>query len=103
MNILELKVDCCEELFEWLTLSDLKSLRQTCKRLKKIVDYYIQSIYPKGFGRLNIYDDDQQPKDLCGFDSSFSQLYKHIYITYSNPITCKLIENIKPILSSVFK
>lgn len=51
LDMLSLNVDCFEELFEWLLIKDLFTLRQTCKRLKKIVDYYIKTNYPK-LGKL---------------------------------------------------
>lgn len=95
-NILDLNVDCCEELFEWLILSDLKALRQTCKRLKTIVDHHIQLAYPKG--RLTILDQDGS-KDLRKFDSSFGKLCKDIYFIL--PIPDEVIECMKPILNSV--
>ncbi|XP_055306167.1 uncharacterized protein LOC129570540 [Sitodiplosis mosellana] len=55
--ILKLNIDCFEELFEWLSLADLRSLRQTCKRMKQAVDYFIKINYPAvkfGFGRILI-------------------------------------------------
>ena len=56
-SILKLNVDCFDELFEWLSLADLRSLRQTCRRLKQVVNYFIKSNYPAvkiGFGRIVI-------------------------------------------------
>lgn len=57
--ILTLNVDGFEELFEWLSLADLRSLRQTCKRLKQVVDYFIKMNYPAvqiGFGSIELYE-----------------------------------------------
>lgn len=57
--ILKLDVDCFEELFEWLPLADLLALRETCKRLQQIVDYFIRTNYPVvkfGFGRIKLYN-----------------------------------------------
>lgn len=104
-NILELNFDCCLELFDWLTLSDLRALRQTCTRLRKIVDYHIQSTYPKGFGKLLVYNDKKTLKDLRNFDSSFGQLYKSLRVKcYPNSGShIKMFEAIRPILSSVQK
>lgn len=100
-TILELNVDCCEDLFEWLTLADLKTLRRTCKRLKKIVDHHIESTYPNRFGALLVLDYDKS-KEIARYignsDSCFHQLYKHISFKYSMP---RVIANVKPILSSV--
>lgn len=36
-------IDAFEEWFEWLTLTDLRSLRQTCKLLKQVVDKFIRT------------------------------------------------------------
>ncbi|XP_031634204.1 uncharacterized protein LOC116347653 isoform X2 [Contarinia nasturtii] len=46
MEFTSINIDCLEELFEWLSLKDLFALRRTCKRLKKVVDYYIKTNYP---------------------------------------------------------
>lgn len=90
-NIQELNVDCCEELFDWLTLRELKALRQTCKRLKTVVDYHIQSA-------LLVYSD-MSLKDLPKFNASFRQLYKSLRVTcYSGD---DMIAVIKPILKGV--
>lgn len=100
-TILELDVDCCEELFEWLSLADLKQLRKTCKRLKVIVDYHIQSTYPKGFGSLQLFDI-TEPEYLRGFDVNITKLYKHITIDYyfSVPDHKYKLKIIEPILKS---
>lgn len=53
-NIFELNDFCFEDLFDWLSLDELKTLRQTCWRMKEIVDYYINWNYPKSFQCLRI-------------------------------------------------
>lgn len=55
-KIFKLNVDCFEELFEWLSVADLRAFRQTCKRLKQVVDYYANMNYPLVFKRLPIRD-----------------------------------------------
>lgn len=45
-NIFKLNDFCFEDIFEWLSIDDLKILRQTCSRMKEIVDYYITLNYP---------------------------------------------------------
>ncbi|XP_055307553.1 uncharacterized protein LOC129571735 [Sitodiplosis mosellana] len=58
-RIFNLSVDCFEEVFEWLSLTDLKTLRQTCKRFKTIVDYCLKTNYPAlriGHGIVEIFD-----------------------------------------------
>lgn len=97
-NILELNVDCCEELFEWLTLSDLKALRQTCKRLKTIVDHHIKSQYPKGFGTFHVFKYNDS-KYLHSCNLSFDHVSKHFHLTPRT--SSELIEDIKPNLSGI--
>lgn len=46
-HIFKLNVDCFENLFEWLSLKQLFVLRRTCKRIQKVVDYYIRLTYPQ--------------------------------------------------------
>lgn len=46
-KIFKLNVDCFEHLFEWFSLNDLLTFRETCNRMKQVVDYYIKLYYPK--------------------------------------------------------
>lgn len=56
VDFLKLNVDCFEELFEWLSVMELKQLRLTCKRLKQVVDYYIRTNCPSvNFGVMNVW------------------------------------------------
>lgn len=79
-NILTLDIDCLEELFEWLSLRDLRALRETCKRMKRAVDYYIQMTYCNGFGKLKILN--ETIRELRAFEMKFCKLYKHIELDY---------------------
>ncbi|XP_055304305.1 uncharacterized protein LOC129569484 [Sitodiplosis mosellana] len=45
-DIFKLDVDCCEELFEWLSIKDLHSFGQTCKRMHRIAGIYFRQNYP---------------------------------------------------------
>lgn len=45
-DIFKLDVDCCEELFEWLSIEDLHSLGQTCKRMHRIAGMFFRQNYP---------------------------------------------------------
>ncbi|XP_055313689.1 uncharacterized protein LOC129574980 [Sitodiplosis mosellana] len=78
-NITTLYVDCLEELFEWLSHKDLLALRQTCKRMKQTVDYYIRTNYP-AVGKMEIND------------NNVKQI-KKFHHRGSNPI--ELIEEVK--------
>ncbi|XP_055303244.1 uncharacterized protein LOC129568928 [Sitodiplosis mosellana] len=44
-EIFKLKIDHFEELFDWLYLKDLVALSKTCKRMQRIVGYYIKTTY----------------------------------------------------------
>lgn len=44
-----------EKLFEFLSLNELKTLRGTCKELKRIVDNHIKTAYP-AYKRIKIKD-----------------------------------------------
>lgn len=102
-NVLELNVDCWDELFEWLTLSDLKALRRTCKGLKPIVDRHIQRTYANGFGTLPIVCNYNQNtfNNLRRFLPSLRQLYGQMIFFIQCSISGKVFHNIKPFLSSV--
>lgn len=39
---LGLDVDCCEEIFDYISLKDLVSIGQTCKRMQRIFEYCLQ-------------------------------------------------------------
>lgn len=95
-TIVDLDIDCLEELFEWLSLCDLRALRATCKRMKIAVNYYVRLTYPKGFGKLEICDSDAE--NLQNFDiPHFCQLYKHIEFSYC-PLSDGIIDGIAEIL-----
>lgn len=58
-EILRLDIDCLEEIFEWLSMTELHRLRQTCKRLKQVVDFYIREYCPAakiGYMKLDEYN-----------------------------------------------
>lgn len=98
-SLLKMNNDCKIELFEWLTLPDLKALRLTCKSLKEIVDHHIQSVYTKGLGHLDARRQNKMQK-LSGFNSS--SMCRSI--TFGDcTITGEVIENIKPILNNIEK
>lgn len=40
--IFKLNAICCDDLFEWLSLKDLHSLGQTCKRMQRLTGVYFQ-------------------------------------------------------------
>lgn len=97
-RIFKLNVDCFEELFDWLSLADLRAFRQTCKRMKRVVDYYIEINYPLVFKRLPIRDyhmDYLRRADPNGFI-----LLNHIDFLTSK-LTAVQIEGIKNYLDKV--
>lgn len=44
--IFKMDIDCFEELFDYLSVNDLLAIRCTCKRFKKLVNYYIKMNCP---------------------------------------------------------
>lgn len=44
-DIFKLNVDCCQEVFEYLTLYDLLNIAETCKRFKRIAGDFYRSHY----------------------------------------------------------
>lgn len=102
-SLLQLYVDCFEHLFEWLPLPDLLALRQTCKRLKKIVDHCIKEYYPAiKFGKIEF-----DPKSVDQYKSLNSidiKLIKHINIQaehFRNAAEFLEIDNVKQILAQI--
>lgn len=83
--IFMLNVDCFEELFEWFSLADLLKFRQTCKRMKQVVNYYIELNYKEL--KKTIYTDEivlmrsqDRFSDLKSFD--LMKLIKHIHFSW---------------------
>ncbi|XP_031637108.1 uncharacterized protein LOC116349702 [Contarinia nasturtii] len=73
-----LNMDCSEELFDWLSVADLLSLRRTCKRLKQTVDYYIQTNYPSLLSNRLIYG---TFKIFQSIDANFPSIVKVISLS----------------------
>lgn len=46
-KMFKLNVHCFEHLFEWFSLKELLVFRCTCKRIQKVVDYYIKLNYSR--------------------------------------------------------
>lgn len=105
--ILKLNVDCLEELFDWLSLADLRSLRQTCKRLKRVVSYSFKTNFVMekiGYGKFRLYDETY--KHLNQLDPTKVKLIKQllIYDMYDNPLIHNEINaSIKDILPQLEK
>lgn len=54
-ELTNLNIDCLEELFEWLSIPELLTLRRTCKRLKRVVDHYLPK-YLLGYYLTPLYN-----------------------------------------------
>ncbi|XP_031637985.1 uncharacterized protein LOC116350355 [Contarinia nasturtii] len=95
--IQKLEIDCLEELFEWLSIANLRVLRQTCKRLKGVVDYFIKSNYPSvqfGFGPIKLYT--EKIYKLRELDSASRKLIKQITLWTEEPDEISSIRDILP-------
>lgn len=83
-EFIELNIDCLENLFDFLSVNDLFKLRQTCKRIKRIVDYFIRTYYP-AYGVVSLI-----PKWFNKFRkvyaTSFTHLMRrvHLSVNYKN-------------------
>lgn len=99
-KILKLNIDCFEELFEWLALADLLRLRQTCKKFKKIVDFFIREYYPAiKFGYAKLCLPSNNLDKFGNFDSISTKMIKKI--TFTDCLRNEQIKNLKPILSNI--
>lgn len=95
-SVFKLNVDCFEDLFEWFSLAELLVLRQTCKRMKQVVDYYIKLNYPMAFTFL--IRDSSSLNRLQSFDPNLFTWTKRIYFC-SVKLTRLQVENIKYVLN----
>lgn len=53
-HIFKLNAPCFEDIFDWISLKDLKALRETCKQMNEIVNCYIKLKYPKALQRIRM-------------------------------------------------
>lgn len=94
-SIFKLHVVCFEELFEWLSVADLRALRQTCKRFKRLIDYYIELNYPLAFRRLSILN--HHLEFLRRADPNGFELLQHVEFL-TTTLSRQQIDDIKYIL-----
>lgn len=99
-HILNLNFDCFEKLFEWLSLEDLKSLRLTCKRMKKDADDYITSKYPLALRKINVFDESAYFCYLRPIQTESFGLIRNI-VFRGMKLTLNQIEGIRSILKEV--
>lgn len=74
-DILKLDVDCFEELFDWLSLVDLHTMSQTCKRLRQIAGYFFWNTYKNADVECKnggIFINNIQINSFCEFIRSIS-------------------------------
>lgn len=77
-DIFKLDVDCCEEIFEYLSIKDLHSFGQTCKRMQRIAGMYFQHSYPNAEIEIQDY------KIYHGFNrlDGFNEFIENITISW---------------------
>lgn len=95
-KIFKLNVDCFENLFEWFSLSELLLFRSTCKRMKKVVDYYIKLNYPQL--QYLIVRNRRHLSNICDTQSNSFEWIKYLSIE-SVELNDININGIKPILN----
>lgn len=76
-DIFKLNVDCFEHLFEWFSLKQLLILRRTCKRIQKVVDYYLKLTYPQ---LLRSRANERCLMDLCDRRLNCYEWIRHLYL-----------------------
>lgn len=79
-ELCKLNIDCLEEIFEWLSTKQLFVLRQTCKRMKRVVDFYIRTYYPTSLSiRL---DNDDSYEMFQNMDAGSIKMINQIVINF---------------------
>lgn len=99
-DIFKLDVDCFEELFEFLSIAELRTIRQTCVRLKRVVDYFIRTNYPSiqiGNGKYTICIDKYKYNEFNKLDEISRKMIKQLTF-WSNQLDTKDLKIIQPIL-----
>lgn len=97
-DIFKMNIDCFEEVFEYLLVTDLRTLRRICKRFKKIVDHYISIYYPS-IGKFKLND-----KNFDMFrqmDASTIGWIREIDVSIGSDFDSKKFSSIKTILNNV--
>lgn len=100
-GIFKLNIDCFRELFEFLPLKTICSLRETCKYLKQTTDHCIELDYPAvkfGCGKIEISDNSND--QLRRIDSSDFEYIKCVNISMSK-LKKTQIQCFQPILAHV--
>lgn len=100
--IFKLNVDCFEELFDRMYLTDLLAFRVTCNRMKQVVDYYIHVNFPAvkfGCGKLRLYSDNLEKHRHI--ESNSIKLIKEIVLWPLDPMPPQLTEELKEVLHHV--
>lgn len=86
--IFKLTVDCCDEIFEYLSLKDLHSFGQTCKPFQKVAGEYYQRNYPHSekflqkYGIYSVYSDNKDVNNHRTQTSCFNEYtnyFSHYY------------------------
>lgn len=93
-----LNIDCFEELFEWLSINDLFALRRTCKRMKKLIDYYIKTNYPT-IRKLHL--NSKTFNELLWMNFDLITLISEIHVTIRPEFDATQFELIKNFLNKI--
>lgn len=100
-EIFNLNIDCFEELFEWLTIADLLTLRLTSRHMKHVVDYFIKKNYPTiriGYKKIEIFSEDFI--EINRLDPITIKAIKEIFF-WTVKLTLEQIEIVKEILPQI--
>lgn len=98
-----LNIDCLEEIFEWLSLADLLSLRQTCKQLRQVVNYYIKANYPTieiGLKKIDLFSSDFE--NFHRLDAVTIKAIRHVHF-WTEGLNSTQIEIVKDVFPQIEK
>lgn len=99
-SIFKLDVDCFEELFDYLSVNDLLSVRRTCKRFKKLVNHYIKINCPE---LMKAKLDDNNIEVFRGMDAGTIELINRLTVSVGSDFDADQFSLIKDILAKLQK
>lgn len=92
-NMTTLNDNCLEEVMEWLSLADLVSLSQTCKRMQMVASHYFGRKYPTK--RMTVKMDRQRieywPREM--YVQRFREYFQNVAIRGRQPVVYRHVGN----------
>lgn len=95
-----LNISCLEDIFEWLSICELRPLRQTCKRFRWAVDTFIQLYCPGDSTAKILHINRQNISEFRNMDSHSRQLCKTENFSYDK-LGADQVKSIQSFLTEV--